>query len=195
MRVLILTYDDYEKYLSKWRMSKYKRACGGNERSAISLYLNNIQTSKIFYGVLGLFEVALRNAINNHYICYFNDNDWIFHQSGTGFFMKYQKEMILKEKDKLIVVGSYSPDNLMSFLGLGFWSDMFSSYPFNNGHQTLLKIFPNREKGINQTIVHNELDEIRRFRNRIAHHEPVCFDKKGKVSWRYCDKIKKLGSR
>jgi hypothetical protein len=173
-------------------MSTYKRACGGNEQAAVSLYLDNIRVSKMFYGVLCFFEVALRNAINNHYVHYFNDTDWIFHQSTAKFFMTRQQETIRKEKSKLNSCNSYSPDNLVSSLSFGFWSDMFLSTPFNNGHQTLLKIFINREKGMSQNMVHNELDEIRRFRNHIAHHEPICFDKKGKASWGYCEKIKEL---
>jgi hypothetical protein len=55
--VSIMNYDDYEKYLSKPRLGRYKRACGGNEQKAFDLYIMNIEISKKFYGVLSLFEV------------------------------------------------------------------------------------------------------------------------------------------
>jgi hypothetical protein len=53
----------------------------------------------------------------------------------------------------------------------------------------LLKIFTNKPKDINHKIIYKELDEIRDFRNRIAHHEPICFNKKDKVSTKYMGKI------
>lgn len=34
-----------------------------------------------------------------------------------------------------------------------------------------------RPKGTSQSQIFNELDEVRNLRNRIAHHEPLCFDK------------------
>ena len=47
---------------------------------------------------------------------------------------------------------------------------------------TLLKIFPNKAKGKNQADIYLDLTHIREFRNRIAHHEPICFDGVGNIS-------------
>ena len=62
---------------------------------------------------------------------------------------------------------------------------MFSSHCFTKGNQTLLKIFPNKEKGVNQKLIYKELNAIRLFRNRIAHNEAICFDKNDKISAEY----------
>ncbi len=51
--------------------------------------------------------------------------------------------------------------------------------------KTLLQIFPNRPKGTTQKMVYNDITAIREFRNRIAHHEPICFDKNGAVNTAY----------
>jgi len=187
-----MNYEDFEKHLSKPRLDKYRRACGGNEQKAVELHTQNIELSKNFYGVLSLFELALRNAINEHYKSYFLDKDWILHQYDCGLFREPQMLSIAKAKKKLNTFKFYSPDNLVAELAFGFWINMFSSHCFKNGDQTLLKIFPNRYKDINQKLIYKELDEIRDFRNRIAHHEPICFNINGKVSLKYGERIWRL---
>ena len=44
-----------------------------------------------------------------------------------------------------------------------------------------MRIFPNRVAGLGQRAVFNELQEIKTFRNRIAHHEAICFDDNGNI--------------
>jgi hypothetical protein len=58
---------------------------------------------------------------------------------------------------------------------------MFSRNCFAKGNKTLLKIFPNREKGVNQSFIHKELNDIRKFRNKIAHYEAICFNKENNI--------------
>lgn len=47
------------------------------------------------------------------------------------------------------------------------------------GGQSLLQIFPSRTKGLGQRAIYNELQDVKTFRNRIAHHEAICFDAAG----------------
>lgn len=88
-----MNYGDCERHLSKSRMEKYKRACGGNEEKAFELYIQNIQASKNFYGTLSLFEVALRNAINEHYKNNLENDDWILNQADNGFFTEFNSKI------------------------------------------------------------------------------------------------------
>ena len=48
-------------------------------------------------------------------------------------------------------------------------------------NNNLIKIFPNINKSKtvqkNRESLHNDLDDIRRLRNRIAHHEPIFEEK------------------
>jgi len=184
-----VNYGDYEKHLSKPRLDKYRLACNGDEQRTLELYMLNIELSKVFFSALSLFEVALRNAINEHYRHYFSDDNWILNQAANGFFMDPKRDAIIREEKKLLASKSLSPDNLVSALSFGSWTDMFSSYSFNKGNQTLLKIFPNRQKGLNRKPIYNELNEIRSFRNSIAHHEAICFDKQGRISAFYANAI------
>ena len=93
-------------------MGKYARACGGDKGKTMQLYRYNLRLCQRFYGALNLFEVMLRNAINEHYATHFADPDWI----------------------------------------------------------------------VNQADIYRDLTHIREFRNRIAHHEPVCFNGVGGIS-------------
>lgn len=46
----------------------------------------------------------------------------------------------------------------------------------------MLKIFPKRQQGLGQRAIFNELQEIKTFRNRIAHQEAICFDAEGRLN-------------
>ena len=51
-----------------------------------------------------------------------------------------------------------------------------------------MQIFPNRAKGTTQKMVYADITAIREFRNRIAHHEPICFDAQGAISTDYMER-------
>lgn len=74
----------------------------------------------------------------------------------------------------------YSHSKLIAEMDFGFWRYLFSQPQFYAGGQTLLKIFPAKPTSTssvqyNNKYVFNELEKINKIRNRIAHHEPVCF--------------------
>ena len=79
-----MKYKDFENAFSAARLNKYKNACGGNTNKALTLYRHNVKLCQKFYGVLNIFEIILRNAINQHYTIHFNDADWIYHQLQSG---------------------------------------------------------------------------------------------------------------
>ena len=68
-----MKYKDFENAFSAARLNKYKNACGGNTNKALTLYRHNVKLCQKFYGVLNIFEIILRNAINQHYTAHFND--------------------------------------------------------------------------------------------------------------------------
>ena len=67
-------------------------------------------------------------------------------------------------------------------MGFGVWKFLYNNVEYAKTHKCLLKIFPNKPKSTstihyNNLYVFNELDKINYVRNRIAHHEPICFGK------------------
>jgi hypothetical protein len=73
---------------------------------------------------------------------------------------------------------NYKQDTIVAQLTFGFWTYQFSPKVFAAGGSTLLHVFPNRPFGTNQKQVFQDLIRVNVLRNRIAHYEPLCFDKK-----------------
>jgi len=69
---------------------------------------------------------------------------------------------------------------LIAELDFGLWRYLFARPQFVAGGQNLLQIFPSKPRSsvsmqYNNTYIFNELTKINELRNRIAHHEPICF--------------------
>ena len=148
----------------------------------MQLYRYNLRLCQRFYGALNLFEVMLRNAINEHYAAQFSDPDWIVNQADAGKLLEFNKDEIRQTEAGYRRRGIYNNDKMVASLTMGFWTKLFSKKRYKRGGKTLLQIFPNKRKGKNQADVYKDLTHIREFRNRIAHHEPICFDGSGNIS-------------
>ena len=92
------------------------------------------------------------------------------------------KQEIQRTISTLVGQGKYTHDRLVSSVTFGFWTYMFTKIPFKAGGQNLLQIFPNKTYGMGQKAVYKELMQIKSFRNKIAHHEAICFDALGQKS-------------
>lgn len=177
-----MDFETSKKLYSEPRMRKYLNACAADKRMAMQLYRYNLRLCQRFYGTLNLFEVMLRNAINRHYTAHYSDSDWIVNQADTGKLLEYNKDEIRQTEAGYRRRGVYNNDKMVASLTMGFWTKLFSKKRYKRGGKTLLQIFPNKQKGKNQADVYKDLTAIREFRNRIAHHEPICFDSMGNVS-------------
>lgn len=182
-----MRYCEYEIAFSPARLSRFVNACKGNKTKSLQLYRYNIKLCEQFYGLLSVFEVLLRNTINSHYKNFYGDPNWIRTQLSEGGFLEQapQKEHALQLISKLTNSGIYTNDKIVSNVSFGFWPYMFTRHPFRLGGQSLLRIFPCRTPGTNQRTVFNELQQIKNFRNRIAHHEPICFGTSGNIDTKY----------
>ena len=190
-------YRLYEQLLSKPRLGRYLIATQGKKTQAVRLYKYNLELSQILFGAISMLEIALRNGIDQHYQKQLQQLDWLkdnvqhnglfYHSSLKNHFGRF--EQVDKVKASInILKKNYTHDKLVASLSFGFWRYMFSGIQFNVFGNTLLQIFPNRPKGINQKIVYQKLTEINNLRNRIAHHEPICFDVDNRPSTYYSQK-------
>ena len=183
-----MDFKTSQKLYSEARIGKYLRACAGNKHMTMQLYRYNLRLCQRFYGVLSLFEVILRNAVNEHYLSNYSDSDWIVNQANNGKLLAHYKDEIKQTEADYKKRGIYNNDKMVSSLTFGFWTYLFTKKNYKNGGKTLLKIFPNKAKGKNQADIYLDLTHIREFRNRIAHHEPICFDGGGNISTVFCAK-------
>ena len=89
-----MDFKTSQKLYSTARIGKYAHACSGDKQQAMQLYRYNLRLCQRFFGVLHLFEVMLRNAINNHYSTQLSDTDWIINQAVSGKLLSDDEDMI-----------------------------------------------------------------------------------------------------
>lgn len=83
----------------------YEEICNNDTQRALKLYQVNLRLSAAFYPLLSLFEIVLRNALNEELIAHFNDSDWLKNQrSGfmshptlTNDYLKQSVQKIIKK--------------------------------------------------------------------------------------------------
>ncbi|GHT67475.1 hypothetical protein FACS189452_05260 [Bacteroidia bacterium] len=71
-----MKYFDFEYIMSATRMNRYLLASGNNSKKAMTLYRKNLHLSQELFTVISCFEIALRNAIDNHYTNQYGSN-WL----------------------------------------------------------------------------------------------------------------------
>lgn len=170
--------------------------CGHDMRKASQVYKANLLLSKEMFGVIGVFEVILRNSINRHFICT-KGNNWLSDSVQPGGYLDITpgcEDAYHFIQEGIFKLGlNYTHDLLISKLSFGFWTYQFAAKEYAAAGSTLLEIFPNRPFGTKQKTVFQHLIKINEIRNRIAHHEPIYFDKTtGNISTSYTEKRYKL---
>ena len=168
-------------------MQKYLRSCKGDKEKAMQLYSYNARLSQAFFGVVSLFEVVLPNAINEHYLLTLG-NDWIVKQAVPNGLLEHEATEVAFTRNAYLKDGVYSHDKMVGSFTFGFWTYLFTKRNYKIGGKTLLQIFPKRAKGTTQKQVYADITSIREFRNRIAHHEPICFEANGTINVAYMEK-------
>lgn len=185
-----------EKFLSTARLLPYKQAAQNDEQASLRLYLDNLRLAQSFYAPLSLLEVAFRNSLHEVLSINFKSADWLLtEQSGfmvdaslTYFDHKRGKEVTNDKALRMMQAAvaefkqqrNYVPSTgaaLIAELSFGFWTTLFSRKYFFLLNKNPLRAFPHRPRGTTWEVVSNKLTEVRTFRNRVYHYEPLCFQK------------------
>lgn len=181
-----MKYQDFEDIITSNRLQRYKNACNGNKRRATTLYRRNIKLAEEMFGVINLFEIALRNRIDKIYSEAYGA-DWLRDAIVDGGRLDngrcWHTRNIIRYAYNKIEEKNYTKEALLSDCEFGVWRYMFASHPYEAMGNILLNVFPNMPKEIggktcNHQFVFEELGKINILRNRIAHHEPICFHTK-----------------
>lgn len=194
-----MKFSELEDIVSDNRLNRYTLACGGNKSKAMLLYRYNIKASLEMFAVVGAFEIALRNSIDRVMTTNFG-RDWLRNAILPGGIFDIPQcrdhaKIIRAAYEKLIRQKRYTHTNLLSKMEFGIWKYMFSSPQFRASNRVLLNVFQNkptssRNAQYNNTYIFNELDRLNSLRNRIAHHEPICFQTgSAKITTQYIETI------
>jgi hypothetical protein len=177
-------YQDLEYLISQPRLHKYLIVCANSEAKAQELYRTNLGIAQAFYPVLNLFEVVLRNIVHYRLSAHFTNPNWIITEkngfmsdqtlSSSRFYLKNQvnkAESKLRRRRSTITSGKIIAEQTF-----GFWTSLFEPHHFRLIQGTIINSFPNKPASVNRGVICQKLQNIRDFRNRIYHNEPICFN-------------------
>lgn len=157
--------------ISQDRLRKYLRASGHNDQRALNLYGWNIQISEAFFPVLSASEVCLRNTISARLIDLYGDQWW----EDEGFLgqIRNGKRIVRTARDKLRTRGVVTSGGMTAELNFGFWVNMLLPRHEDVFWNNLSLSFSELPRGITYADLYQRCDNVREFRNRVFHHEPI----------------------
>ncbi len=145
----------------------------GDLSFAIELYEYNSRVSEAFYIALQSLEICFRNTINDCMIGVYGV-DWM-HNNSAGLTYSAQNEILDAHKE-LGGEESLPSDAIVAQLKFAFWVGLLGpKYDATLWRKALFKGFL-KTTGKKRSEVQQRFNAIRRFRNRVAHHEPI-FDR------------------
>lgn len=167
----------FSKTLSSARFGRYLGSAKNIDVVAINIYLSNAKLSRSLYIGIQIWEVALRNRINE-FLSWKYNNNWPFDETRALRSMVSNDKRRVKEaldrQNQKRGAGKVTTNHITADLSAGFWVSMLTkSYdvPFS-WRYNLARVFPSDsslERGEAALLCEGLLD----LRNRIAHHEPI----------------------
>jgi len=163
--------------VSSDRFSSYLDASDQDAARALRLYEWNADLCAAFYVPLQSVEVGFRNALHRELQKQFGQ-DWPFSQS----FLRIDDEIssTLQQTIHLLRRGAQLADtpHVVASLHFGFWTKMLNKHLTDSlWIPAVHKAFPEYRnangKNIDMKIASATFREIRKFRNRVFHHEPI----------------------
>lgn len=162
--------------LSQPRLSTYERFTATLE-DALELYQWNANISGAFFPCLHICEVTIRNAVSE-VLFKQHGNQWPWENGFINTLPNPRhgynpRNNVKQARDKVSDVNKVIPE-----LNFVFWQKMFTSrhdaqlwlphlrdtFPYAPSHSDIATL---------RSEIYNDLEKIRRLRNRIAHHEPI----------------------
>lgn len=172
-----------DRYLSAQRFNRYLFAAGNQEVRARKLYAANLKLAQAFHPVLSQFEVVLRNTINGVLTNYFSDPEWIYNQrlgfmndpslASSKYFLResvHKTVLRLMRQNLPVTAGKIITDQMF-----GFWSAFYISHHYSLIGGQSIYVFIHKPASEGRSNLLRKLEEIKSFRNRMNHCEPLCF--------------------
>ena len=165
-----------ERSLSQARLSTYRRASSGHACSTLQLYTWNANVAAEFFFPLHFCEIVIRNAVSEALTTTYEEKwpwsaNFLRNLPNKG---KYRQRQDLENTSKThTTTGKVVPE-----LKFVFWQKMFTRrFDERLWRQQLHRVFPfvpdAQTVDISRENIYQLLEQVRRLRNRIAHHEPI----------------------
>jgi len=161
--------------LSPERLTTYLQMTDGDVVAGLRRYELNQQLSEALYVPLQNLEIGLRNGLHRAFSAR-HGSSWF---DGPFPFKPWQAIAVREAKAKR--QRQSKPDGhggIIAELHFGFWTTLFDpEFDHPIWHKGYLKqVFrhpPPDAPGLNRRMFSGPLNEIRKLRNRVFHHEPI----------------------
>ena len=169
--------DLLKSCLSERRLARYAPAAEDDDVCVADLYLWNCDLCESFFMPLHMAEITCRNTI--HSALLFRGTCWYENQTFLGLLDGNRRSELEKAlADERAQHGDTADGHhLVSALTLGVWEHLtakrFERFLFPKGIQKNFRHAPWQKK---REDLHGLIESVRRWRNRIAHHNAI-FDK------------------
>ncbi len=185
-----MDFTKFSTLFSPARISRYSAATQHDCNKTIMLYEENLKIGQAFMPLLSVLEVVLRNKLYEEISLFSKDKYWIIdpnHVFRKSWYLS--KEVTKQENDcKTKLDKNKFCNHIVSSVTFGFWVEFFTKYTFKLLRGRPIKIFRRLPAGYNSARIHKRLNEIREFRNRLYHNEPIIFNARI-VDFGGCEKI------
>lgn len=163
--------------LSAPRANTYISATGGDTAQAMALYGWNARIAAALMLPSHFAEISTRNAVDEAITAVYGPK-WPWNQtfqqslpSPKGHIYNPQRDLIQTRSRE------QTTGKVVAELKLSFWQAMFTArHDERIWHHQILSLFPNTAGKTAKELrkqVRDDLEVIRKLRNRIAHHEPI----------------------
>lgn len=158
--------------LSLPRITPYLDDVAGDEAAALALYEWSARMSSSAFVVVGHLEVLLRNALDRCLREYYREDycgiPWFLmpHVGGTNVC-----EAVNVVRERLRSQGKETRDQVIAGMSFGFWAGLLGPKYEELWRTCLHRAFPHGSGRCSQ--ISAALERIRRFRNRLAHHDSM----------------------
>jgi len=158
--------------ISQERLTKYLTASGYDTQRALDLYGWNIQISEAFFPVLSASEVCLRNTVSARLLVLYGKNWW----DDNSFLKQIRnngKRIVKTAHDNLKTKGPVTSGGMTAGLNFGFWVKMLLPRHEPVFWSDLHNSFNDLPATVTYHDLYKRCDDVREFRNRVFHHEPI----------------------
>lgn len=168
---------DYDKdavraAISAERLARYVAQCNGCQDAALDLYSLNMALCEAFYTPLQAVEVCLRNGLHDAMRAEYATH-WMTN-GGPPLDADAAEKISAAIESRQQSGKAIAPPDIVAEIGFSFWVGLLGPrYDATLWRSTLHKTFRGKPKGFSRKVCHGRFNAIRRFRNRVAHHEPI----------------------
>lgn len=167
---------NFRAAVSNERIDKYRqRGVSGGDENLLVHYAWNIALAESLYPILQCMEIALRNSVHDAATVAYRSEFWF---DTPGLLEAKSVDEIAKARANLTAMGKpITAAGLIAEQNFGFWTACF-----NTSQEGLLwpriyrQTFPGLPKHLRKrSTIMRQLNDIRKLRNRIFHHEPIWY--------------------